>query len=853
MVIICSEPYSAINESKYKQHFDLFPYDLSDFQKYSIEATVEGHHSLINAHTGSGKSLPAEFAIQFFTAKKENKKVIYTSPIKALSNQKYYEFVQKYPHISFGIMTGDVKVNPEAEVVIMTTEILMNSLFIGDSSTDDLACVIFDEVHYINDAERGRVWEQAILMLPQHVQMVMLSATIDAPEKFAKWCEKPGSNKVVYLSSTNARIVPLVHYGYMVTNEGALKKIKDKVLQKRLQESTDKLIPLKFESGVFNDAGYKEIKTTLDIIDGRQTRQHVLNRLAQHLRDREMLPAIAFVFSRKHAELLANEITVPLLEFDSKVAYTVRRECEQIVRRLPNHVEYLGLPEYNRLVSLLEKGIGVHHSGMIPILREIVEMMISKKYIKMLFATESFAIGLNCPIRTAVFTSLTKFDGHNMRFLLPHEYNQAASRCGRRGIDIIGHVVHCNNLFDLPMISEYKTILCGSPQSLISKFRISFPVVLNLMRNNKCRLEDFVDFVDKSMITRELTNCLADERKNRGDLQIKYDSLSQMLFALRTPLEICNRYLEIKSTIPLVANKRKKELERELTGLVDAHRTCVIDTEQVVTVKRLATEMLENDSKIIYLETFSQVHVKIICDILEVQGFIRYREPTTEPSLDKESMPSLDKESMPSLDKDSMPSLDKDSMPSLDMDAGSYVFTNKGRVASGIAEVHPLVIADCIENWFDLSPRQLVGLLSCFTDVKISDDSRSSIPKTTDQVLKTHIAEIETTFNKYDDIERAQRTDPAYNYSEPLVFDMIDYMMDWCDCSDEDECKIFIHKVSKLCSVGDFTKAIMKISAIVKEFTTVCEQNGYTDFMHKLSLIDGMILKYIATTQSLYV
>ena len=666
-------------------------------------------------------------------------------------------------------------------------------------------------------------------MLPEHVQMVMLSATIDAPEKFAKWCEKPGSNKVVYLSSTNARIVPLVHYGYMVTNEGALKKIKDKVVQKRLQESTDKLIPLKFESGIFNDAGYKEIKGTLDLMDGRQTRQHVLNRLAQHLRDREMLPAIAFVFSRKHAELLANEITVPLLEFDSKVAYTVRRECEQIVRRLPNHAEYLGLPEYNQVVSLLEKGVGVHHSGMIPILREIVEMMISKKYIKLLFATESFAIGLNCPIRTAVFTSLTKYDGHNMRFLLPHEYNQAASRCGRRGIDTIGHVVHCNNLFDLPMISEYKTILCGSPQSLVSKFRISFPVVLNLMRNNKCRLDDFVDFVDKSMITRELTNCIADERRYRTDLQAKYDSLSQMLFALRTPIEICNRYLEVKSTIPLVANKRKKELERELSGLVDTHRTCVMDSEQVVVVRRLTNDILECDSKITHLETFSRVHVKIICDILESQGFIRYGEPTTEPSLDKESMPSLD------------------------ADSGSYVFTNKGRVASGIAEVHPLVVADCIEHWFDLSPRQLVGLLSCFTDVKIGDDSRSSVPKTPDQILKKHIVEIESTFNKYDDIERAQRTDPAYNYSDPLIFDLIDYMMDWCDCSDEDECKIFIQKVSSLCSVGDFTKAIMKISAIVKELTSVCEHNGYTDFMYKLSLIDGMILKYVATTQSLYV
>jgi hypothetical protein len=301
-----------------------------------------------------------------------------------------------------------------------------------------------------------------------------------------------------------------------------------------------------------------------------------------------------------------------------------------------------------------------------------------------------------------------------------------------------------------------------------------------------------------------------------------------MLIGLRTPIEICNRYLEVKSTIPLVANKRKKELERELTGLVDAHRTCVIDSEQVVTVKRLTAEMSECDSKIRYLETFSQVHVKIICNILEDQGFI-YREPTTEPSLDKESTPSLDKDSM------------------------SYIFTNKGRVASGIAEVHPLVVADCIEHWFDLTPRQLVGLLSCFTDVKIGDDSRSSVPKTPDQILKKHIVEIESTFHKYDDIERAQRTDPAYNYSDPLIFDMIDYMMDWCDCSNEDECKIFIQEVSSLCSVGDFTKAIMKISAIVKELTAVCEQNGYTDFMYKLSLIDGMILKYVATTQSLYV
>ena len=233
MVIICDTPFP--NESKYDAHFDLFPFPLSDFQKYSIQAIVEGQHSLITAHTGSGKSLPADFAIQYFVGL--GKKVIYTSPIKALSNQKYYEFVAKYPHISFGIMTGDIKVNPDADVLIVTTEILMNHLFIESSNLQlqfqmdiqrDLACVVFDEIHYINDADRGRVWEQTILMLPPHIQMIMLSATIDSPEKFAAWCEKPDSGKQVYLSSTNSRIVPLIHYGYMVVNDGTLKAIKDK-------------------------------------------------------------------------------------------------------------------------------------------------------------------------------------------------------------------------------------------------------------------------------------------------------------------------------------------------------------------------------------------------------------------------------------------------------------------------------------------------------------------------------------------------------------------------------------------------------------------------------------------------
>ena len=857
MVIICNEPYP--NESNYNEYFDLFPYQLSDFQKYSIQAIVDGNHSLVTAHTGSGKSLPAEFAIQFFT--KQGKKVIYTSPIKALSNQKYYEFIHKYPHISFGIMTGDIKINPEADVVIMTTEILMNSLFMG--SIPDLACVIFDEIHYINDAERGKVWEQSILMLPKDVQMVMLSGTIDSPEKFAAWIENTGATAagfadvatsslprkppanvdfgqditdestvyggcagggsprrgrlppVVVLSSTHSRIVPLVHYGYLCTTESSIKRIKDKVIQKKIQDSTGKLIQLKSENGAFSELGYKEIKSTKEIMsDDHQKRQHVMNSLLLQLRDKEMLPAITFVFSRKQAEIMAGEITVPLLEFDSKVAYTIRKECEQIVRKLPNHAEYLALPEYNRLVSLLEKGIGVHHSGMIPVLREIVEFMILKKYIKLLFATESFAIGLNCPIRTAIFSSLTKFDGSHMRFLLPHEYNQAASRCGRRGLDTIGHVVHCNNLFDMPTSNEYKDILCGKPQTLVSKFRISFPVVLNLMRNNRCAVSDFIEFVEKSMCKNEILKTLVGEREYRDKLKLEIEVTERALKGIQTPMDACNRYLYLKTFAPTVANKKRKDAEREISQLLSEHKNCMLESDSVRKRNVLICEMESAESYISHLETYIPRNVKTICDILVERGFIcGGGSPCNGSPLMK--------------------------------------FTIKGQIAAGIAEMHPLIAAECFQSWAQLTPKQLVGLLSCFTDVKIDQDHKASVPITTDATLKRCINDVVDVFRLYEDIECSKKTDPAYDYVNPIIFDMTDLLMEWCDFTDDVQCKVFIQD-KLLCSVGDFTKAILKISAMTKEFELVCEQMGMVDFQNKLSQIDGMILKYVATSQSLY-
>ena len=311
MVIICPNDSFPENE-KYSIHFQEFPYELSNFQKWSIKAIVDGDHSLVTAHTGSGKTLPAEFAIKYFV--KQGKKIIYASPLKALSNQKLYDFRRKFPEISFGILTGDIKDNTEADVLIMTTEILRNTLFnkeilnseqIKDMPLsfemdfyNELALVCFDEVHFIGDQDRGSVWEQSIIMLPKNVQMLMLSATIDKPENFAKWVELQNPLKSVFLSSTQERVVPLTHYMWLTMHKSQIAKTEKTVMNEKVREFVNKKIEITNSSNVFNEINYYKMVNLKNYISKNELnigRKFVLNELIRHLYEAELLPAICFV------------------------------------------------------------------------------------------------------------------------------------------------------------------------------------------------------------------------------------------------------------------------------------------------------------------------------------------------------------------------------------------------------------------------------------------------------------------------------------------------------------------------------------------------------------------------------
>ena len=652
MVKVCASTYPKKDETKYAEYFEKYPFPLSSFQKYALEAIVEGQHILVTAHTGSGKTLPAEFAIEHFVSK--GKKVIYTSPIKALSNQKYYEFREKFPGISFGILTGDIKSNPEADVLIMTTEILQNTLYrkkhkiqqisegsqtssttlaMFDMDIDtELGAVVFDEVHYINDQDRGKVWEETIMMLPLHIQMIMLSATLDAPEKFALWCETRGlrnkselesiESKTVYLTTTYERVVPLTHYSFITTTQGIFKAIKDKELEKQIREITNKPFIIQTSKGVFDDVHYHKMNKMLKLFESKNIftkRSHVINQVCKYMVENEMLPAICFVLSRKQLEICAKEVTVPLLEFDSKVAYIARRECEQIIRRLPNYEEYLQLPEYNDLVALIEKGIAIHHAGIMPVLREMVELLFAKGFVKLLFATETFAVGINMPTKTVVFTDINKFDGNGMRILHSHEFTQMAGRAGRRGIDTVGNVIHLNNLFKNMELTSYKIMMQGKPQKLVSKFKISYNLLLNLIDIGD---QDFLNFVQRSMIQEDIEIELGALYYKITEKERELENLVTSMQSLRTPQEVVQRYIYCIESRKTAVNKKRKELDKEIENILDNYRNIGSDFKTVEKYNEKCADLEQMRQSFHSTEQFLGSNVATILEFLDKDGFI---------------------------------------------------------------------------------------------------------------------------------------------------------------------------------------------------------------------------------------
>ena len=827
MVKICDiNNYHDDNEVKYKEYFDKFNYPLHLFQKYAIEGIVTGNHVLVMAPTGSGKSLPGEFALDYFHSL--GKKTIYCSPIKSLSNQKFNDFTLKYPHVKVGIVTGDISCNPDADVIVMTTEILLNKLYQLKSQNqtvnssfsfemdieNELGCVIFDEIHFIGDENRGTVWENAIMLLPRHVQMVGLSATLDNPEKFAHWLENRGevnnnSDKIVYLTSKTKRAVPLIHYSFVTSTQSVFKTIKDKATQEEIRQFINKPHIIQDHNNKFNDENFNKTIKMIKLFEKNEIyvkRAHALNQVTKYLTENEMTPAICYVFSVKKIEQCANEITTNLQEFDTKVPYIVDRECEDILRsKLSNYEEYLHLPEYVKLVALLRKGIATHHSKMLPVLKEIVEIFFAKGYIKLLFATESVAIGLNLPVKTCIFTDITKHDGSCQRILQGHEYVQSAGRSGRLGLDKIGHVIHLNNLFRNVESANYKQMMNGKPQALTSKFKISYNLLLNLLDIGDNNL---TQFASKSMITGDLNNQMKEINGKIAKIQLELDNSNNYVKNLRTPSNIICEYIELQKNVKFSVNKKRKEIERTIQRIKDEYKFLDQDQISYLKISEKENEIQSLQTEYDSLNKYFQSGVDTVLDLLNEEGFLE-----------------------------------------------STNLTLLGQIASQIREIHCLTFAKLFnDNKLDqLSSKQLVALFSCFTNLRVQDDFRDNNPDSDDETVNNIVDQVEKMYFEYKDKELKRNINTGFDYE--MHYDLLNYVEKWCETESVEDCKLILQdlRINKGIFLGEFVKALLKINNISCEMEKIAELTGNIAFLSKLKEIPNMTMKYVVTNQSLYV
>ena len=443
-----------------------FPFELDDFQKEACNCISEGKSVVVCAPTGAGKTVIAEHAIH--CALKEGKKVFYTTPLKALSNQKYNDFSEKYGSDKVGLLTGDTSINRSGQIVVMTTEVFRNMLYGTNfgSVTDnlkDVRYVILDEVHYMNDEQRGTVWEESIIYCPTNVQIIALSATVANADKLTEWINTVHSK--TELINTDFRPVPLRYYYFDSSQPNTL-------------------LPLLTPSGALNNKIKPEKKV---FRRGKAVqKRNVVKDVVRNLQEKNMLPAIYFTFSRKKCD--------EQMESCASLCLVTQKEQEQIREIIDEYIAENPYLYKNKHIEYLLLGVASHHAGLLPGWKVLVEKLFQKGLIKVVFATETLAAGINMPARSTVISSITKRTDNGHRTLTPSEFLQMSGRAGRRGMDEIGYVTIVGSPFQTP--EEVAELVLSDANPLESKFSPSYSMVLNLLQ--RFSLEEAKELVLKS-------------------------------------------------------------------------------------------------------------------------------------------------------------------------------------------------------------------------------------------------------------------------------------------------------------------------------------------------------------------
>jgi ATP-dependent RNA helicase HelY len=603
-----------------------FDFEFDPFQITACHAVEDGKGVLVAAPTGAGKTVVGEFAA--FFALQAGKKCFYTTPIKALSNQKYSEFVAKFGQDRVGLLTGDTSINGEADILVMTTEVLRNMLYAGSNTLTNLGCVVMDEVHYLADKFRGAVWEEVLIHLMESVQVISLSATVSNAEEFGEWLgEVRGETEVIV---SEIRPIPLFQHVLIGNRLMDLFEQPGKINPEILQREREAIRRSSLD---------RNRRGRYDEPSDRMSRADIIEKLQRE----NLLPAITFIFSRVGCDAAVKQclhaglrLTSP--EERTEIRQTALRYTQNIAEE---DLEVLGFQEW---LTALERGIAAHHAGLLPSFKGAVEDLFQRGLVKAVFATETLALGINMPARTVVLEKLIKFNGEAHVPITPGEYTQLTGRAGRRGIDIEGNAV----IQWSPTVDSASAAGLASTRTypLRSSFSPTYNMAINLISRfgretaRRSLESSFAQFqADRAVVglTRQIRKNEALIQELMKDAQCHLGDFFEYA-RLRRSIKEVEVLLSRRDQRKTFDNRQRSHMEGELSELrrsLKAHSShgCAEREDHARLAERAGRLTRENDGLTTRVENRTHVIAKTfdqICQVLDHLQYIDGEKPTVQ-------------------------------------------------------------------------------------------------------------------------------------------------------------------------------------------------------------------------------
>lgn len=794
-----------------------FPYTPDHFQNHAFNAIENSEDVYVSVPTSGGKTTVAKYGVAY-AVKILGKRAVYITPVKALSNEKYNEMKEEFADIStMGLMTGDNKINPDAQCILMTAEILRNSLYnlkntienenrkLTQDIVESLGIVIIDEVHFANDKERGTVWEEIIILL-KDIPIVMLSATVKNPEKYCDWISRCRGT-TVNLIKVDKRIIPLRHYIYVY---GKMYMFMDE--HKRFYEDQLVLAKKRWDKG--RDV-YREDQDKSVVVPKRTTyidNTSVINDLVKDMSadglvnpEQNCLPTIVFSFSKKNCEKFANAVTLNLID------HKERAEIERIY----NHYMHKygdtyndGIAQVSNLRDLMSRGIAYHHSGVLTVLREIVEILFKKGLIKILYATETFAVGVNTPTRTSVFMELEKYEtGIGRRFLTTAEYNQMIGRAGRRGLDAYGTGI-IMPFYGFPDIGELRRVVLGELQEITSHLKLNYTFFLKMIQSNRMSLEEFYS---RSLLCNEhriqlfsMQSSIISKREQLDLLNTTISASGQDITQLESLIDLerlANQYI---GNFKVNLNKDQQKKLKKLEESVKKNKALVSLRESVSKRNALQLEIKSVEKEINSLQNYMNFLAGQNLKLLELWGY------TIDENV-----------------------------------------TVKGIIASHINECNSIILTEVIvrDYLYGLSPEEVVGLISIFTEPIKSDNIDGIVRKSQGtSSLNEKISYIEQFIDEYKRDETTVMGNTFVDWT--LSHSYVDIALSWANGISTQEMTLMLSSFGEY--EGQFVKNMTRVYNIINDIGCICKMTGKIDLLPVLESASKLIIRDIVNVNSLY-